>query len=86
MYATTLNSLENTVTYAIWITHRDNWAEVGQPFLDRDAVIKYIKAKQEEAGLEFVKIKQAVELIHDEDAADLSIQNSAHAGSVGLGL
>eukprot|EP00981_Chlorochromonas_danica_P005761 scaffold1187_cov181-Ochromonas_danica.AAC.25 len=62
--ATAVNSVENTVTYAIWSTHRDNWQEIGQPLLDHEMLIKYVKAKQEEEGLEFVKIKQAVLLMH----------------------
>lgn len=55
----------NTVTYAIWFTHRENWQDLGKPFADRTNTIKFIKAKQEELGLEFVKIKQAVEVSYD---------------------
>lgn len=84
IYATAVNSMDNSVTYMLWITNRDIWQDVGKPMLDRQAVIKFIKVKQEELGLEFVKIKQAVQLVQDTESADLTERDTHNTGSVSV--
>ncbi len=60
-----LTPQDNTMTYSIWVTHRENWQDVTKPFNARTELIKYMKLLMVKMGLTFTRLKQPVQIVED---------------------